>query len=194
MLAFSISAQAELYKWTDKSGGVHYSDQPPAGDVKSIERKKIGGNVIEGQDNFALRDAARKFPVTLFINECGETCNNARALLTRRGIPFTQKNPESSAIDAAALKKLVGSLEVPTLAIGESSPIKGYLESSWNSALDVAGYPRTNPKAPSVEKAASEKAAAEKATQDKIAQEKAAAENARAEQDKKPAREKSGAN
>lgn len=25
------SAQAEIYKWTDSKGGVHYSEQPPAG-------------------------------------------------------------------------------------------------------------------------------------------------------------------
>ncbi|MGB9149539.1 MAG: glutaredoxin family protein [Burkholderiales bacterium] len=194
MLAFSVSAQAELYKWTDKSGGVHYSDQPPPGDVRSIERKKIGGNVIEGQDNFALKEASRKFPATLYVSDCGDPCNKARAVLSKRGIPFTQKNPETSAEDSVALKKLVGGLEVPTLILGQTTPLKGFEESSWNASLDAAGYPQTNPKAPSVEKAASEKAVAEKATQDKIAQENAAAEKAKAEQDKKPAREKSGAN
>jgi glutaredoxin len=179
ILSAALTAQAELYKWTDKSGGVHYSDQPPASDVKNVERKKIGGNVIEGQENFSLKDAARKFPVTLYANDCGEFCNQARELLTKRGIPFTLKNPEASAIDSAALKKLIGSLEVPTLRVGESSPIKGYLESSWTSALDVAGYPKTNPKAPSVEKAAAEKAkdeAAKKAEEKKNNEEKKTAE------------------
>lgn len=28
------SAQAEIYKWTDSKGGVHYSEQPPAAGVK----------------------------------------------------------------------------------------------------------------------------------------------------------------
>jgi glutaredoxin len=158
MLAAAFSAQADLYKWVDKSGGVHYSDQPPPHDALKVEKKKIGGNVIEGQDNFALRDAARKFPVTLYASDCGEPCNQARELLTKRGIPFAQKNPENSAEDAAALKKLVGGLEVPTLVIGQTSPLKGLQESSWNASLDAAGYPTSNPNAPSVEKAKADSA------------------------------------
>ncbi|MGB8337368.1 MAG: glutaredoxin family protein [Burkholderiales bacterium] len=191
MLVAALSAQAELYKWVDKSGGVHYSDQPPVGDVKNVERKKIGGNVIEGQDNFALREAARKFPVVLYANECGEPCNLARELLVKRGVPFTQKNPEASAADSIALKKLAGSLEVPTLAIGENNTLKGYLESSWTTALDAAGYPSTNTKAPSVEKAVAEKAAVEKAALEKAAAEKA---KSKAGEAKKSASEKSAAN
>lgn len=30
-LAMTTPAQAEIYKWTDKQGGVHYSETPPAG-------------------------------------------------------------------------------------------------------------------------------------------------------------------
>jgi glutaredoxin len=158
MLAAACNVQADLYKWVDKAGGVHYSDQAPPGDARKVEKKNIGGNVIEGQDNFALREATRKFPVILYASDCGEPCKQARDLLTKRGIPFAQKNPESSAEDAAALKKLVGGLEVPTLIIGQTTPLKGLLESSWNSSLDAAGYPSSNPNAPSAEKAKADSA------------------------------------
>jgi glutaredoxin len=192
-LAATLSAQAELYKWTDKSGGVHYSDQPPSGDVKNVERKKIGGNVIEGQDNFGLKEAVRKFPATLYASDCGEPCTNARELLTKRGIPFAQKNPETSAEDSIALKKLVGGLEVPTLVLGQSGPLKGFQESSWNASLDAAGYPSSNTKAPSTEKALAEKTAAEKIkpTPDKKGDEQA---KNKPEQDKKTTAEKPVAN
>ena len=190
MLAAAMSAQAELYKWTDKSGGVHYSDQPPVGDVQKVEKKNIGGNVIEGQGNFALADTARKFPVTLYVHDCGDICIKAKDILTKRGIPFAQKNPETSAIDAAALKKLIGTLEVPTMTIGEGTPLKGYLESTWTAALDSAGYPKVNPLAPSAVKAANEKAAAEKLAAEKIVVEKAKAEADKKVADKKEAEEK----
>jgi glutaredoxin len=204
MLATALSVQAELYKWTDKSGGVHYSDQPPSGDVKNVERKNIGGNVIEGQDNFALKEATRKFPATLYVSDCGEPCNKARELLTKRGIPFSTKNPETSAEDAVALKKLVGGLEIPTLVLGQTSPVKGFEETSWNASLDAAGYPSTNTKAPSVEKAAAEKTAAQKAAAEKAAAEKTKSSvekkttadtgKNKPEPDKKAANEKSTAN
>jgi hypothetical protein len=35
-----LPAWAELYKWTDENGKVHYSDQPPPGDVKKSETVK----------------------------------------------------------------------------------------------------------------------------------------------------------
>jgi hypothetical protein len=35
-----LPAWADLYKWTDESGKVHYSDQPPPGDVKKSEAIK----------------------------------------------------------------------------------------------------------------------------------------------------------
>jgi len=35
-----LPAWADLYKWTDEKGNVHYSDQPPQGDVKKSEALK----------------------------------------------------------------------------------------------------------------------------------------------------------
>ena len=61
---------------------------------------------------------------------------------SKRGIPFSSKNPESSPADADALKKLIGALEVPVLVVGKS-PVKGFEAGSWDAALDSAGYPRT---------------------------------------------------
>jgi len=37
---FIPPAWADLYKWTDENGKVHYSDQPPPGDVKKSESIK----------------------------------------------------------------------------------------------------------------------------------------------------------
>ncbi len=35
-----LPAWADLYKWTDENGKVHYSDQPPTGDVRKEESLK----------------------------------------------------------------------------------------------------------------------------------------------------------
>jgi hypothetical protein len=34
---FVLPAWADLYKWTDENGKVHYSDQPPPGDAKQTQ-------------------------------------------------------------------------------------------------------------------------------------------------------------
>ena len=60
----------------------------------------------------------------------------------KRGIPYSERNPEGNPADLEALKKLVGTPEVPVLVVGQT-PIKGYHEGTWQSALDDAGYPRS---------------------------------------------------
>ena len=144
-LAATANAQ-EIFRWVDKDGKVHYGDTlPPPAEVKNVQTKKLNDSVIE-QDAmpFAVATAVKNNPVTLYANNCGEACNEAKALLARRGIPFTEKNPASDPDAATALKALVGALQVPTLTIGANT-LQGYEEGGWTTALTAAGYPRFNP-------------------------------------------------
>ena len=142
--AFFAEAQTNVYRWVDKDGKVHFSDAPPPADAKDATQKRVGGG---GSDDtqlpYATQVAARRNPVTLFTGAaCGDPCANGRELLTRRGIPFTERDAQNNADDQEALKKLIGALDVPLLVVGESK-IKGYEESRWQDSLDSAGYPRT---------------------------------------------------
>lgn len=143
LCAISASA-AEVYRWVDKNGHVQYSDQPPPVGVKKSEQRKVGGNVIDGQDAYPLKQAVAKNPVLLYVGDCGQLCTSAKALLTKRGIPYTEKDPQNNKPDADALMDLVGVMEVPVLKVG-NKPIKGFDANRWNAALDEAGYPTSNP-------------------------------------------------
>ena len=58
------TAQAEMYRWVDKAGKVHYTDQPPPpNEAKKSGRKKFGGNLIQGGNlPYATQQAANNFP------------------------------------------------------------------------------------------------------------------------------------
>ncbi len=144
-LATAANAQ-EIFRWVDKDGKVHYGDSlPPPAETKSVQTKKLVDSVIEQEAiPFGVSTAMKNNPVTLYANNCGEGCANAKALLARRGIPFTEKNPETDAAAATALKALVGALQVPTIQIGANS-LTGFEAEGWNAALNAAGYPRNNP-------------------------------------------------
>ena len=144
-LATTLSAQ-EIFRWVDKDGKVHYGDTlPPPTEVKNVQTKKLGDSVIEQATvPYGVSIAMKNNPVTLYANNCGDACTNAKALLAKRGIPFTEKNPESDTAAATALKALVGALQVPTIVIGANS-LQGFEEEGWNAALNAAGYPRFNP-------------------------------------------------
>ena len=65
------------------------------------------------------------------------------ALLSKRGIPFVQKNASVSPDDAADLKKANGGeMSIPLVLIGNLKTA-GFSEEQWNGLLDTAGYPRT---------------------------------------------------
>lgn len=139
-LAASFATAAQLYRWVDDKGRVEWRDTPPPASAKKIERRNVEGSTIQTSTlPYGLQQAVKNHPVTLYLTGCGDACTKARAHLTRRGIPFTEKNPQE---DLDAYKKLTnGGMEVPLLFVGRE-PFKGYLESSWDSALDSAGYPR----------------------------------------------------
>jgi hypothetical protein len=132
---------AQLYRWVDDKGRVEWRDTPPPASAKKVERRTVGGSVIETSAlPYSVQQAVKNFPLTLYTNECGDSCSKARAHLNRRGLPFTEKNPEE---DIEGFRKLTGgNLGVPLLFVGRES-LRGYQEEAWDSALDSAGYPRS---------------------------------------------------
>lgn len=141
VLLAAIPAQAaQLYRWVDDKGRVEWRDTPPPATAKNVQRRTIGGSVIEtSTQSYGVQQAVKNFPVTLYISSCGEACDRARAHLVRRGVPFTQKNPQD---DIDAFRKLTnGAMQVPLLFIG-TERLNGYEENAWDRALDTAGYPR----------------------------------------------------
>ena len=142
--ALFAQAQTNVYRWVDKDGKTHFSDTPPPPDAKDATQRRVGGG---GSDDtqlpYATQLAAQRNPVTLFTGAaCGDPCDKGRELLTRRGIPYTERDAQNNAEDQEALKKLIGALDVPLLLVG-TNKMKGFEEGTWQASLDSAGYPRT---------------------------------------------------
>lgn len=145
LLAMCVAASAgaaQLYQWKDAQGRTVYSDQPPPPSVRNAQQKAFKGSVIEGNENYAARIAREKSPVTLYASACGAPCDQARQLLTERGIPFSNKDPQASPEAQADLQKLTGRLSVPVLVVG-TDKIDGFEAGQWQGALDRAGYPKS---------------------------------------------------
>jgi len=145
MLATALAvapAGAELYKWTDADGNVHYTDTPPPAGAKNSERKKLTDKPSAPSMPYSLQQAVKYFPVTLFSYDCGEGCTKAAALLEKRGIPHSVKDPSASAARDELKQATGGDEVVPVLVVGRKA-LKGYDENAWNATLDSAGYPST---------------------------------------------------
>ena len=140
-----LAQAGELYRWVDESGRVHYSDQPPPPEVRSqAERRRLGDKPPAATLPYSLQEAVRNFPVTVYTAEgCGEGCKQAVVYLTRRGVPFTEKDARQPDNANAVMAHAGGKIEVPLLVVGRSA-LRGYEENAWANALDAAGYPRSN--------------------------------------------------
>ncbi len=149
LIFIAYTAQAQLYRWVDEKGSVHYTDQPPPPNAKKVEEKKFSGNVVETDKlPYGVQQAVKNFPVTLYTGDCGPACTLGKAYLVKRGIPFSERLPGKNQADFEQLKKASKDNLIPQLLVGKSIRLTGFDEAAWASALDQAGYPKTNPLPP----------------------------------------------
>lgn len=143
--AFSPLTQAQqIYRIVGPDGKVTFSDQaPPAAKSASLGGTANAAPAATGAGlPFELRQLAGKYPVTLYSSDNCEPCNSGRALLTGRGIPFTEKTV-NTAEDTQALERLSGAASLPFMTLG-SQQIKGFSDAEWTQYLNAAGYPASS--------------------------------------------------
>ena len=144
----AVSASAQLYRWTDDKGRVHITDTPPPPSAKGVKKSTPQGGSGEsaapqgsGPEPFALQQARKNFPVTLYtVPEC-EACTAARNLLNKRGVPFKEVSVTEPGVQEE-FKKAIGGNTVPAMVVG-STVQKGFEEATYQRLLDAAGYPAT---------------------------------------------------
>ncbi len=147
LLAFALTAGAQLYRWTDDSGSVHYTDTPPPANAKNVQKK--GSAHPGGADaasavsqSYALQQAVKNYPVTIYTSkDCGNPCQKGLDYLKKRGVPFTEKVVTKQA-EIDEVIKLAGAPRVPVMVVGIVVQ-KDFEEQAWGEALDTAGYPKT---------------------------------------------------
>jgi glutaredoxin len=163
LLLFAAGAQAQLYKSVGPDGKITYSDAPPPPGAKQVETKAIASSEVSTADMpYELAEAVRANPVTLYTSKNCIPCEEGRAMLSERGIPFKEKTVSSNE-DIEHLRKLAGDKNVPLLLVGRRKE-SGFQGSTWNSALSAGGYPETS-RLPKTWRAPAPEAAAPKPVQ-----------------------------
>ena len=92
LLAAANASAQETYRWVEqKSGQTIFSDQPPPPGAKQVLKMNGKEQANDQQMPYATRQAAEKFPVTLYTAaNCMEACKQARELLNGRGNDLAQ--------------------------------------------------------------------------------------------------------
>ncbi|MFC3685883.1 glutaredoxin family protein [Hydrogenophaga luteola] len=148
LIAPLASAQG-VYRIVGPDGKVTYSDQPPPA---ATNARPVGAAASSAGSSTPtlpteVRQAAGRYPVTLYSGADCAPCDSGRNFLSARGIPFAEKTVNSSD-DVAAFKRLSGATSLPLLTIG-GQQLKGYSATEWGQYLDAAGYPKKSTLPPS---------------------------------------------
>lgn len=138
LAALPPAAQAQ-YKVVGPDGRVTYTDRLPANATQAQPVALRTGAGAAPELPLALRQAVKQHAVTLYSGPQCAPCDAGRALLTQRGVPFTEKRVKTSA-DVAALQQLSGAANLPLLSVGQRQ-LPGLVAADWQRALDAAGYP-----------------------------------------------------
>ncbi len=151
LLLLPALAQAQLYRWVDDKGNVHYSDRAPLSGAKEVKKESMPAERAGAPTlPYALQQAVGNFPVTLYTSDaCKDTCARARELLDKRGVPYSEVSVKDED-DLAQLKKLAGDTVVPVMTVGREM-YKGFESGIYMVALDNAGYPASSLLPPGVQ-------------------------------------------
>ncbi|HWA38289.1 MAG TPA: glutaredoxin family protein [Burkholderiales bacterium] len=121
-------AGAQVVRWVDEKGRVHYGDKPPAGAAASPVQSKISS---------VGTPAARPKVMMYSTSWCGY-CAKARSHFAKRGIPFEERDIERSAAWNREHKEL-GGRGVPLILVG-GRRMNGYSAGSLDGLLDAEGF------------------------------------------------------
>lgn len=149
LLATTTAWAGSIYKWVDKNGTVHYSDQTPekdrvAGDVES--RQAVAGGpppIAPTNDGTQTPDAAppsrpkndlKNADIEIYTTSWCRYCRDAKNYFRSRGIAFKEYDVEKDRAAARRLKRYNPRGGVP-LTVINGQPIVGYAPSAFDRAL-----------------------------------------------------------
>ncbi len=132
----TIPAWAQIYKWVDESGAVHYSSRPVEGQHTEdvTQRVRSTGNFVELE---SVESAATGNTITMLTTTWCGVCKKAKAYLNSKGVPFTELDVEKDDEGKRRYRELNGK-GVPITLIGKQR-LNGFTEAVMEKVLKKAG-------------------------------------------------------
>jgi len=151
LLSFTWAGQAQVFKWVDENGTIHFSNTPPEqrppGDVEvrrmRDRRPMVSGQAIEGataieeaSDRRERRRPKRGEFIKFFSAKWCGVCRRARLFLDNEGVPYVEYDIDAEPWAAERIRELTGSGGVPVAVIG-GRVLRGFSSVSYSRAIDA---------------------------------------------------------
>ena len=136
------TAACAQYKIVGPDGKVTYTDRPPTAQARPEPGAAApgAGPAANGQLPYETRQAMSRFPVNLYAAKTCAPCDQARAWLKARNVPFTEFSVDTDG-DVRALQARFNDSTVPVITVGGQS-LRGFNQSELESTINAAGYPQ----------------------------------------------------
>lgn len=118
LLLSAVGARADIYKWVDGSGKLHFSDQPPARGPAETVKLRINTYTspkVSTTETQSLAGGSNKV-VIYSASWCG-VCKKAKAYFRQRQIPFQDYDVENNSRARREFREL-GGRGVPIILVG----------------------------------------------------------------------------
>lgn len=125
-LLFIETCFAEIYKWTDSNGVVHFGEQAPSEGqsekitVDVVQYSSADQNKVSGDESVTKQ----KKIIMYGTKWCGY-CKKARAYFNKKGIEFIDYDVESRPSKKREYKRL-GGTGYPLILIGKDEKMQGF--------------------------------------------------------------------
>jgi glutaredoxin len=129
-----IRTGAEIYRWTDGQGKVHFGDRKPDGGKVESFRGSASVSFIGGEPG---TQAEARPSIRMFTTQWCSVCKRAKAYFNKRGIPFEELDIETSR-DAREQYDELGGKGVPLVLVGKRR-MSGFDSDSMEALLKEAG-------------------------------------------------------
>lgn len=135
-----VPAEAEIYRWTDAQGALHFSDKPPAQDrverVRVPETNSFRAAPVEEPSAAQAEDRrpAKAKSVVMFSAEWCGYCRQARRFFQANRIAFRERDIEKESAARREYDRL-GGTGLPLILVGDRR-LTGFSEASFRSYYD----------------------------------------------------------
>ncbi len=141
-----VGAPGTVFKVVDRFGRITFTDKVPNENDLRVTAGSKGSGVPVGGEFGALPDALQsivtKFPVTVYSGDTCAPCNQLKAMLAARGVPFLERSVRTPQ-DVEALQRIAGEATLPFATVG-GQYLRGFSDQEVTQVLDAAEYPRTS--------------------------------------------------
>jgi len=120
------ASYAEIYKWTDSNGVVHFGEQPPSqGESEEINVDVVQSTSMKKVDVDIKSAHVKQKKIVMYGTAWCSYCSKARKYFNKKGLKFVEYDVEKSDSKNREFKKLGGS-GYPLILIGKDQQMQGF--------------------------------------------------------------------